>query len=345
MTVVCPEGHTSQATDYCDVCGTPIPASSAADLGRPGSASAASAAAAAGGGSGASAEAASGPVTCPNCGDVSPADSLFCENCGYDFTTGTPAPPPPPAAPSSGLDLGDLGATQPASGSASVGVGSGAGGAAGGAAGTSAAGPAAGSPSAGGVPGFPGADPGAGSGQVPAGSAPASAGSVPAAAGTAGTSASAGVPAPAPSAEGGLAAPPVPGDDAWVAEIWVDPDWYAHERPEDPMPSAGLPGLVTLRQRSLLVGRPSRSRGIRPDIDCGSDPGVSRRHCQLSTDGQRWWVEDLGSSNGTFVSAAGDPLPDNPLSQGVRREIEENDRVFVGAWTRLVIRKALPGEA
>lgn len=304
MTVVCPEGHTSQATDYCDVCGTPIPVSSASDPGRPGSA--ASAAPSAGGGSSAPAEAASGPVTCPNCGDVSPGDSLFCENCGYDFTTGTPAAPAPPTAPSSGLDLGDLGATQPGTGS---------------------------------VPAGPG------SGHVAAGSAPASAGSVPAASAPAGPTASAGVPAPAPSAQGGLPAPPVPGDDAWVAEIWVDPDWYAHERPEDPMPSAGLPGLVTLRQRSLLVGRPSKSRGITPDIDCGSDPGVSRRHCQLTTDGQRWWVEDLGSSNGTFVSAAGDPLPDNPLSQGVRREIEENDRVFVGAWTRLVIRKALPGEA
>jgi pSer/pThr/pTyr-binding forkhead associated (FHA) protein len=111
------------------------------------------------------------------------------------------------------------------------------------------------------------------------------------------------------------------------------------------MPSAGLPGLVTLRQRSLLVGRPSQSRGIRPDVDCGSDPGVSRRHCQLTTDGLRWWVEDLGSSNGTFVAATGDPLPDIPLTQGVRREIEEGDRVFIGAWTRLVIRKALPGEA
>jgi hypothetical protein len=156
---------------------------------------------------------------------------------------------------------------------------------------------------------------------------------------------SAGTSAPTPSAGGGgLAAPPVPGDDAWVAEIWVDPDWYAHERPEDPMPSAGLPGLVTLRQRSLLVGRPSQSRGIRPDVDCGSDPGVSRRHCQLTTDGQRWWVEDLGSSNGTFVAPAGEPLPDNPLTQGVRKEIEEGDRIFIGAWTRLVIRKALPGE-
>lgn len=284
MTVTCPEGHTSQATDYCDVCGTPIPA---------GAAPAAEPAAAAPGRPGAEPGETGDPVTCPNCGDLSPAGSLFCENCGYDFTTGTPAPPPPPA---SALDLGDLGAApQPAPA------------------------PAASAPTS--APASP----------TPAPAAPAPAASAPAE-------------APAPSAGGGLSAPPVPGDDTWVAEIWVDPDWYAHERPEDPMPSAGLPGLVTLRQRSLLVGRPSQSRGIRPDVDCGSDPGVSRRHCQLTTDGQRWWVEDLGSSNGTFVAPAGDPLPDDPLTQGVRKEIEEGDRVFIGAWTRLVIRKALPGE-
>ncbi|MFC7025236.1 FHA domain-containing protein, partial [Promicromonospora thailandica] len=178
-------------------------------------------------------------------------------------------------------------------------------------------------------------------GGSPAGAPGPGAPGTPAAPGPAGPPAGTAAPSGGP---GGLAAPPIPGDTAWVAEIWVDPDWYAHERPEDPLPSAGLPGLVTLRQRSLLVGRPSQSRGIRPDVDCGSDPGVSRRHCQLSTDGQRWWVEDLGSSNGTFVAAAGDPLPDTPLTQGVRQEIEEGDRLFIGAWTRLVIRKALPGE-
>lgn len=283
MTVTCPEGHASQATDYCDVCGTPIAAASSPAPAAPPAAAAAPE---------------SGPVTCPNCGDASPAGSLFCENCGYDFTTGTPAPPPPPV---SSLDLGGLGAGAPGSGAAGTG-GSGA--------------PSAGVGASAGGPGTPSAGPGAPS---------------------AGTAASSGTP-------GGLTAPPVPGDTAWVAEIWVDPDWYAHERPEDPLPSAGLPGLVTLRQRSLLVGRPSQSRGIRPDVDCGSDPGVSRRHCQLTTDGQRWWVEDLGSSNGTFVAAAGEPLPDNPLTQGVRQEIEEGDRLFIGAWTRLVIRKALPGE-
>jgi hypothetical protein len=282
MTVVCPEGHTSQSTDYCDVCGTPIPAGpSPAEPVETGPVETSSAESPAG-----------GPVTCPNCGELSPSGSLFCENCGYDFTTGTTAPPPPPA---SALDLGGLSAPQ--------------------------------QPSAQGPTAPPSSPP------------PLS----PPSQGTAPPSAS-GIPAPSPDG-GGLSAPPVPGDDAWVAEIWVDPDWYAHEQPEDPMPSAGLPGLVTLRQRSLLVGRPSQSRGIRPDVDCGSDPGVSRRHCQLTTDGMRWWVEDLGSSNGTFVAAAGDPLPDVPLTQGVRREIEESDRVFIGAWTRLVIRKALPGEA
>ena len=129
-----------------------------------------------------------------------------------------------------------------------------------------------------------------------------------------------------------------------MVEIWIDPDWYAAQQPEDPMPSAGLPGLVVLRERSVLVGRPSVSRGIHPQVDCGADTGVSRRHCQLSTDGQRWWVEDLQSSNGTYVSPAGEPLPTEPVPAGQRRELADGDRVYLGAWTRLVIRKALPGE-
>ena len=98
-------------------------------------------------------------------------------------------------------------------------------------------------------------------------------------------------------------------------------------------------------QRSVLVGRPSVSRGIHPQVDCGADTGVSRRHCQLSTDGQRWWVEDLQSSNGTYVSPAGEALPTDPIPPGQRRELGDGDRLYLGAWTRLVVRKALPGEA
>ncbi|WP_125774903.1 FHA domain-containing protein [Antribacter gilvus] len=306
MSVVCPEGHTSTSTDYCDVCGAPIAAAAASAT------PSAPAAAPAGGPTPASSSSGgSSPVTCPQCDELSPSGSLFCENCGYDFTTGTPAvPTPPPSA----LDLGDLGRPGAGSGAASGPVH----------APGAPADPAQVAPESGQAVVSPPPLPGSGQGGGPA------AGGEPAASAPDGP---------------GLSAPAVPGPDTWVAEVWVDPDWYAHEKPEDPMPSPGLPGLVTLRQRSLLVGRPSKSRGIHPDIDCGTDAGVSRRHCQLSSDGQRWWVEDLQSANGTYVAAAGEPLPEDPITPGQRREVADGDRVFVGGWTRLVIRKALPGEA
>ncbi|MNW58435.1 FHA domain-containing protein FhaB [compost metagenome] len=136
----------------------------------------------------------------------------------------------------------------------------------------------------------------------------------------------------------------MPGEDQWVVEVWIDPDWYQAQKAEDPLPSAGLPGLVVLRERSVLVGRPSASRNIHPQIDCGADSGVSRRHCQLNTDGQRWWVEDLQSSNGTYLSPAGGELPIDPIPAGQRREVADGDRIYLGGWTRLVIRKAMPGE-
>jgi predicted component of type VI protein secretion system len=130
----------------------------------------------------------------------------------------------------------------------------------------------------------------------------------------------------------------------WVAELWVDPDWYAQQDADEPCPSPGLPQTVLLTARSLLIGRKSVSRNIHPQIDVASDIGVSRRHAQLTTDGQRWWVEDLQSSNGTFVGGSRDPLPTQAVPPGQRRELDEDDRIYLGAWTRIVIRKTLPGE-
>nr|MDP9335731.1 zinc ribbon domain-containing protein [Actinomycetota bacterium] len=101
MTAQCPNGHTSSTDDFCDVCGEPI---SAAPVG--GSAS----------GPGADRPAASpaassltldSPTTsaplqaCPHCGVENLPDALFCEGCGYDFTTGqlpTAAAPAPAAS-------------------------------------------------------------------------------------------------------------------------------------------------------------------------------------------------------------------------------------------------------
>ncbi|URN02102.1 FHA domain-containing protein [Actinomadura madurae] len=78
----CPNGHTSQSPDYCDICGERI---GAASSGGPSS------------GEAAGPQSSPGARPCPDCG--TPGTDRFCEACGYDFATGggkpTPAPPVP----------------------------------------------------------------------------------------------------------------------------------------------------------------------------------------------------------------------------------------------------------
>ncbi|MDO5500611.1 MAG: FHA domain-containing protein, partial [Propionibacteriaceae bacterium] len=144
---------------------------------------------------------------------------------------------------------------------------------------------------------------------------------------------------------GGSQAPEAESDTfEWVLEVWIDPEWFALQDSPDPMPSPGLPEIHPLRKASLLIGRPSRSRNIHPDIDCEPDTGISRRQAQLSTDGTRWFIEDLGSANGTFVADASGGMPTTPVPTGRRRELSADDRIYLGAWTRLVLRKATDEE-
>ncbi len=284
MTSTCPAGHTSTSDDYCDVCGMPI-------------------------GAGSDGQGMSGPGTappptdvptlapqgqvCPLCESPNVADALFCEACGYDFTTGTmprsaPLTSPAPLNPPEGLTSPD--ATTPPDASAPL----------------SPPDPATPPASAGGSSALDRA-----AAQAP---------------GDGGTNVSADI------------------GFRWVAEVWIDPAWYEVQESPEALPSAGLPAIVPLRNRSVLIGRKSRSRNINPDIDCEPDTGTSRRQAQLTTDGTRWWVEDLESSNGTFVAAASDPLPEEPIPVGVKRELDPDDRIYLGAWTRIVIRQATEDE-
>lgn len=130
----------------------------------------------------------------------------------------------------------------------------------------------------------------------------------------------------------------------WVAELWIDPDWYAVQGSTDPMPSVALPDIVPLVKASNLIGRHSHSRGVMPEIDCDLDTGCSRRHAIVTHDGARWWIEDLDSANGTFVGGAAGPLPAMPIPSG-RVELAAGQRIYVGAWTRIVLRKATAEEA
>jgi FHA domain/zinc-ribbon domain len=246
MTSVCPAGHTSQSDDYCDVCGMPIEAGAATgEAATPPPPTDAPAQAP---------EQTSRPAqSCPNCGTPNVADALFCEACGYDFTTGTM---PRPASPAEEQRA---------------------------------------------------------------------------------------VPESTDAAEADAIEAGAPSFD-WVAEVWIDPEWYEAQESPDPLPSAGLPEIVPLTATSVLVGRTSKSRNIHPEIDCDLDSGVSRRQCQLTTDGTRWWVEDLDSANGTFVGSAAGGMPTDPVPVGLKRELKTDDRVYVGAWTRLVIRPATDEE-
>ncbi len=266
----CPAGHDTTATDYCDTCGLAIDPDGAVDAPSAGSSSAAPATDPAAD----PAPPASTSGSCPHCANPTPANALFCENCGYDFTTGALPRSPDP------ISSLDLAAPDDAS-----------------------------------VP------------PDPADDAPALPPVLP--------------PAADPVVD--LNPSPAPGE-LWVAEVWIDPDWYADQQSTDPLPSPGLPSVVALRHTSALIGRASRSRGINPDLDLGSDSGISRRHAQLTTDGSRWFVEDLGSSNGTYVGGGLGALPTTPIPVGQKSEVTGDDRIYLGAWTRIVLRKAEPGE-
>jgi hypothetical protein len=130
----------------------------------------------------------------------------------------------------------------------------------------------------------------------------------------------------------------------WVAELWIDPDWYSTQGALENMPSPGVPDIIGLSGPTALIGRAAPSRGISPEIDCGLDIGVSRRHAELITDGTRWWIEDLQSANGTFVAGATGALPAMPIPPG-KIELRQGQRVYVGAWTKLVLRPATVEEA
>jgi pSer/pThr/pTyr-binding forkhead associated (FHA) protein len=55
-----------------------------------------------------------------------------------------------------------------------------------------------------------------------------------------------------------------------------------------------------------LIGREDPVSGVYPDVDLtphgGEDGGVSRRHARLLVEGGQYFVEDLDSTNFTFVN-------------------------------------------
>ncbi len=76
-----------------------------------------------------------------------------------------------------------------------------------------------------------------------------------------------------------------------------------------------------------FIGRWDADNGIFPDIDLDAfdpDAKISRRHARILRTGDRFAVEDLGSTNGTFINRGRRLLPGTP------QPINEGDEIIVG---------------
>jgi hypothetical protein len=75
------------------------------------------------------------------------------------------------------------------------------------------------------------------------------------------------------------------------------------------------------------IGRWDADGGIFPDVDLDSDDPeakVSRRHARITRRNGQYYIEDLGSTNGTFVNRGRRLLP------GDRQPLRDGDEVIVG---------------
>lgn len=88
----------------------------------------------------------------------------------------------------------------------------------------------------------------------------------------------------------------------------------------------GLELPLDFSRGEVLVGRADPVSRVFPDVDLtphgGYDAGVSRRHCRLFRQGEQFFVEDLGSTNGTKLN--GQAIPPNqprPLKDGDTLEL------------------------
>ena len=341
--MLCPNGHESAATDWCDSCGIRMsapPAAPSAQYGtRPPSSAASSSSTppvspqpAFGGDPAAGA----GPAQlCPACGTPREGMALFCEECRYNFrthsaTTFVPpsahtAPPGPPAPPAATGLPPDAPARPPyqryesqLSRPSQVNR------------------PAEPLPSesvtSGGARG-PGPDtgprPGNGDFLLDPPSRPVASGG-----------------AAADPAAGGAASGSAGGSGGgWLAVIAADREYFtfvmARSGPEASalyFPAYSPEVQLPLTGHQVTIGRQRHSTGEAPDIDLSrspEDPGVSHKHAVLvqQPDGS-WSVVDQDSTNGTTVNLGEEPIPAYtpiPLAEG--------DRVHVGAWTTITLHR------
>ncbi|GAA3371689.1 hypothetical protein GCM10020367_23360 [Streptomyces sannanensis] len=131
----------------------------------------------------------------------------------------------------------------------------------------------------------------------------------------------------------------------WSVTIGPDREYFMAMMQRSGPDAAGLnlPAYSPEQRRPLTgnqvtIGRRRHSTGESPDIDLSvppEDPGVSHKHAMLVQQPDGFWaVVDQNSTNGTTVNSGEDPIqPFVPVP------LQDGDRVHVGAWTTITIRR------
>ncbi|MFE9136655.1 FHA domain-containing protein [Streptomyces sp. NPDC007355] len=131
---------------------------------------------------------------------------------------------------------------------------------------------------------------------------------------------------------------------SWTAVIAPDRDYFMAmmQRSGPEATGLNLPAYspakhLPLQGNQISIGRRRHSTGESPDIDLSvppEDPGVSHQHAVLvqQPDGS-WAVVDQNSTNGTTVNGG-----EEPIQPYVPVQLQDGDRVHVGAWTTITIR-------
>ena len=344
---VCPSGHVSQTSDYCDTCGAVI---GGAPVSAPSGSS----------GGGPPAAAAGSREPCPSCGAAQ--EGRFCEECGYDFELAAlvpaaehtaPLPSAPAPAPrfetSSSVSTSARSATPPPPVTTGLTPEQVAALLQGGAKPAPAAAPAAPAvpvatvpdPIGNGAPGPGGFDLDAALAQAESEAQAGAAASVPAA-------------GPEPSAEEVSEAEAestviVLGTGSaidLIAVVNADQSYYRAQvdrgdiiESEFAFPKYPGERRIALDVGQVRIGRASASRGLAVEIDLTGpplDPAISHLHAQLLRQPDHTWtLVDMNSANGTRLNDAEEPIPaetEVPVGPG--------DRIHLGVWTTITLIEA-----
>ncbi|MDR9403344.1 MAG: FHA domain-containing protein [Halothece sp. Uz-M2-17] len=89
-------------------------------------------------------------------------------------------------------------------------------------------------------------------------------------------------------------------------------------------------------QTQIMLGKPNNNNP--PDVDLSSLPDaeiISRQHATIHIEAETYYIEDLGSSNGTYIN-------NTPVPRGERQEISGGDLLALGKEDKVTFIFKLP---